>query len=321
MFHAHKVGRQLNGVMRILLSMGLLGFLAWAVPEAAVAEQQPAPIHQSQPTAETFSYLSPYWPQSIQRWGALIYKMAYLNGLDPDFVAAIVSAESSGRPDGVSEEGAVGLMGIMPRGRPGLELRPSAEQLLDPNLNMRWGTNILVDILQQTGGDVAAALSAYNAGWYNMHDPIPQQYTAKVLDEYGRALAAQAGTSPHIASQWTVAIEMRRGYVPPSHLLVFGQSPHGEMASYGEQVIFDYVSADGTPYYVRGHAVPLIMVDLAPLAEEETADPALQMGDEKGNGRNTRLLIACLPTLSRLRGHLSTRWFAPSTCPTERELE
>ena len=318
MFQTHKVGRQLNGVTRILLSMGLLGLLVWAVPTPAGAHQPaPHPPSQSEPTAETFSYLSPYWSPNIQRWGALIYKMAYINGLDPDFVAAIVSAESSGRPDGVSEQGAVGLMGVMPRGRPGLELRPTAEELLDPNLNMRWGTNILVDILQQTGGDIAAALSAYNAGWYNMHDPIPTGYTAKVLDEYGRALAARAGHSPHIAGRWTVAVEMRRGYVPHTPLLVFGHPTPEELISYGEQVIFDYVAPDGTSYYIRGHAMPVVMADIAtnPTAEEAP----LFLGDEKESGRNTRLLLACLPTLPRLRGHLSTRWFAPSTCPTERE--
>ncbi|MBK8433840.1 MAG: hypothetical protein IPL28_22260 [Chloroflexi bacterium] len=49
--------------------------------------------------------LIPYWPANIQRWGTLIYKVAYTNGLDPDFVAAVVNAESDGYADGVSEVG------------------------------------------------------------------------------------------------------------------------------------------------------------------------------------------------------------------------
>ena len=35
----------------------------------------------------------------------------------------------------------------------------------------------------------------------------------------------------------------------------------------------------------------------------------------KGNEANPHIIMACLPSLSRLRGQASTRWFAPSQCP------
>lgn len=304
---------QLDTVRRLLGTLFLLGCLFFAQPRPAVAE--PTPL----PTAEIPTYLSPYWPANIQRWGTLIYKVAYTNGLDPDFVAAVVNAESDGYADGVSEVGAVGLMGVMPTG-PGLEWRPAAEELLDPSVNLRWGTSILTDILQQTGGDVAAALAAYNAGWYNMGDPTPQTYTAQVLDEYARAIVLRSGGSPALAGHWTIALEIRRGHVPPEALLVLGESATTDLPTYGSHILFNYIAADGTSYYVRGYAVPLSPTDLP---EQATAAPAPETlaTTTKIDGRNTRLVIACLPTLSRLRGHLSTRWFAPSTCPTWREGE
>lgn len=42
-----------------------------------------------------------------------------------------------------------------------------------------------------------------------------------------------------------------------------------------------------------------------------------QPNREKASGSNPQVLLACLASLDRLRGHLSTRWFAPSDCPTE----
>ena len=35
----------------------------------------------------------------------------------------------------------------------------------------------------------------------------------------------------------------------------------------------------------------------------------------KVSSSNPRVLIACLPSLNRLRGRVSTRWYAPSDCP------
>lgn len=309
--------------MRLSLSLFLLAGLFFSQPEAARAVDNN--LHAHLAVANRDLFLSPYWPPSIQQWDSLIYKVAYVNGLDPDLVAAVVSAESDGFATATSEMGAVGLMGVMPVG-PGLEWRPSAEVLADPRENMQWGVAILTDILQQTGGDIAAALAAYNAGWRNAGDEIPQTYTAEVLDEYGRAVVARAGGDPAIAAQWTVGIELRRGNVAPESLLVFGKQTAAGGPMYGGHVVYKHVAADGTALYVRGFAVPLTL-----LVAAEEIGPTTAAGGEvdaavgevvpatvaaKGEGRNPLVVMACLPTLSRLRGHLSTRWFAPSSCPT-----
>ena len=69
---------------------------------------------------EPKSTLAPVWGATIRQWSTQIEKEAQASGLDPDFIAAVINAESNGNQDVVSRMGAVGLMGVMPTG-PGLE--------------------------------------------------------------------------------------------------------------------------------------------------------------------------------------------------------
>ena len=90
-------------------------------------------------------------------------------------------------------------------------------------------------------------------------------------------------------------------------------------------MIFDYMDSDGHAYYVKGYAVPVALV--VPVAAETPlfgdsdqveAPFQARIGDEGGvkiAKSNPHVLLACLPNLERLRGHVSTRWFAPSACP------
>ena len=92
------------------------------------------------------------------------------SGIDPNFLAAVMVAESSGRVGVVSSAGAMGLfqlskvtaewraelMGLEP---------PTEEQLLsDPLLNARLGANNLNWLLETYDGDELRALCAYNTG-------------------------------------------------------------------------------------------------------------------------------------------------------------
>jgi hypothetical protein len=94
---------------------------------------------------------------------------------------------------------------------------------------------------------------------------------------------------------------------------------------FGEHVIYDYIDEESaTAYYVRGYAVPLALI--VPLdvngnaAADNTVDDRLLarlgMSETKINDSNPRVLLACLPSLSRLRGELVTRWYAPTQCPS-----
>jgi soluble lytic murein transglycosylase-like protein len=81
--------------------------------------------------------------------------------LPPALIEAVVSVESSFDPRARSATGARGLMQIEPgtaRDYGGLA-NPD-----DPAQNVRVGTAYLRDLLARFGGDVRAALAAYNAG-------------------------------------------------------------------------------------------------------------------------------------------------------------
>lgn len=289
----------------------LLLMLILSVPSPTQAQE----VVANEPT------LSPMWKPLVQQWSSYIYTMADSSGLDPDFIAAVVNEESNGDPSVVSHAGAVGLMGVMPTG-PGLEWRPSPEELQNPMVNLRWGVAILAEVVKQSGGDLYAALAAYSGGWDQVNSRVPRAYAANVLDNYGRAVLIRHGLSPDIAAQWTIAIELTKGNVPQSSLLVLGDQPLSGLHTYAEHLIFNYVDEAGNALYIRGYVVPVALV--VPL-DPHTGDPAihelsaaespLNNTDGSQTSLNPRVLLACLPSLGRLRGHVSTRWFAPTDCP------
>jgi hypothetical protein len=268
--------------------------------------------------------LSPIWKSIIQQWAPQIHEAAEISGLDPDFIAAVIREESNGDPQVISRVGAVGLMGVMPTS-PGLEWRPAAEELMNPATNLSWGVAILAEVVRQSGGDLYAALAAYSGGWDQVNSRVPQDYAASVLDYYGRAIMARIGLSSDFASQWTLAVEIQGGYVPPDPLLVLGDQPISGLITFGKHVVYNYIDQMGHRYRVIGYAVPVALVvpmgaENATFGSADVLEAELQarLGEtgEKIDGSNTRVIIACLPSLSRLRGHASTRWFAPTQCPS-----
>jgi soluble lytic murein transglycosylase-like protein len=180
---------------------------------------------------ERYPALSPLWGATIHQWSGQIGLQSKSSGLDPDFIAAVINAESNGFTDVVSRAGAVGLMGVMPSG-PGLEWRPSPEVLADPSTNLNWGVAILSEIVRQSGGDVVAALAAYSGGWGQVDRGVPQEYAERVLNEYGRAVAVRSNISPNIASQWTVGVEIRHGHIPIESLIL-SEQPVSGLRAYG----------------------------------------------------------------------------------------
>jgi hypothetical protein len=266
--------------------------------------------------------LSPVWGSTIRQWSAQIEKEAQASGLDPDFIAAVINAESNGKEDVVSRMGAVGLMGVMPTG-PGLEWRPAPETLKDPEINLSWGVAILSEIVKQSGGDIAAALAAYSGGWDQADSRVPQEYSAQVLDNYGRAIAVRSDVSPDIAAQWTVATEIDRGHIPLERLIL-NEQPISGLRTYGERIIYQSSDTSGTAYYVKGFAVPLAVVVPLDMTQAMSGSDTvatqlmarLGLTEAKISESNPNVIKACLPSLSRLRGRLATRWFAPSDCPS-----
>lgn len=310
-------------VLALLIGPGF-GRISHAAGRPAASAANPA--NKDRTPLDSSDSLSPIWPQSIHQWSNHIAALSSVYGLDQDFIAAVIKAESNGNQEVISGQGAVGLMGVMPTS-PGLEWRPSAEALTNPAVNLRWGVSILAEIVRQSGGDLYAALAAYSGGWDQVDSRIPQEYAADILNDYGRAVAARSGVSPDIATEWTIAIEMRHGHVPPERLLVLGGKPLSGLETFGEHLIYDYTDQSGRTFHVRGYAVPLALVvpalsDSGYYRSSDTLEPELmrQTGANgvkmSGGSTNSGVLLACVPSLNRLRGLTSTRWFSPSSCPS-----
>lgn len=91
------------------------------------------------------------------------------NDLDPALVAAIIYAESRFDPGARSEQGAVGLMQVLPKTAEQIAGETGGvdfvtDDLTDPEVNVRYGTYYLRGVLDQFDGDLVAAVAAYNAG-------------------------------------------------------------------------------------------------------------------------------------------------------------
>jgi soluble lytic murein transglycosylase-like protein len=90
--------------------------------------------------------------------------------LDPNLLAGVMMAESSGRVDAVSHAGALGLFQLMPpTARERAQLlglgEPSRDELLsDAELNARLAGSYVRWLLRRYKGELEPALVAYNAG-------------------------------------------------------------------------------------------------------------------------------------------------------------
>lgn len=98
----------------------------------------------------------------------IIRQQAREKGVDASLIAAVIYSESRFR-DQTSHADARGLMQITPATAKHIERRSGGtefeiEDLSDPDLNIRYGTFYLRELLDQYGGNEIAALAAYNAG-------------------------------------------------------------------------------------------------------------------------------------------------------------
>jgi soluble lytic murein transglycosylase-like protein len=82
--------------------------------------------------------------------------------ISPILLLAVMSVESSFDRYAVSIAGARGLMQILPAAHP--QLIAGTTDLSDPAINVRIGSTILRDYLDESGGDLDAALLRYSGG-------------------------------------------------------------------------------------------------------------------------------------------------------------
>ena len=98
----------------------------------------------------------------------IIRQQAREKDVDAALIAAVIYAESK-FDDRTSSAGARGLMQITPEAANDIERHSGGTtfelgDLSDPEINIRYGTFLLRELLDRYDGDVAAALAAYNAG-------------------------------------------------------------------------------------------------------------------------------------------------------------
>lgn len=98
----------------------------------------------------------------------VIRQQAHEKDVDAALIAAVIYSESK-FSDSTSSAGARGLMQITPEAANEIERLSGGttfrlKDLGDPEINIRYGTFLLRELLDRYDGDVVAALAAYNAG-------------------------------------------------------------------------------------------------------------------------------------------------------------
>lgn len=122
--------------------------------------------------------------QVAESKAAAIVKEAMQNGqthgLQPELILAIIAIESTFRERAVSPVGARGLMQVMARYHPQkVKAIGGADALFDPRKNIHTGSQILVDYLDLSQGDLRQALLRYNGSLGTR-----SRYADKVLRVY-----------------------------------------------------------------------------------------------------------------------------------------
>jgi soluble lytic murein transglycosylase len=143
----------------------------------------------------------------------VIRQQAAEKHVDAALIAAVIYSESK-FADQESSAGARGLMQITPEAAKFIEKQSGGttfklDDLSDPEINIRYGTFLLKELLDRYEGDEAAALAAYNAGpgnadkWggaslsvENIPFPETRAYVEEVLEkqrEYRQKYAKELG--------------------------------------------------------------------------------------------------------------------------------
>ncbi|MFQ5777344.1 MAG: transglycosylase SLT domain-containing protein [Terriglobia bacterium] len=110
----------------------------------------------------------PYWE--------VIRREARRRRVDPYLVAALIRQESRFERDARSSAGALGLMQLMPRTARSLARRRrlSESRILEPQFNIRLGTQFLAQLLRRFHGEVEKAVAGYNAGGTRVAEWVSQ---------------------------------------------------------------------------------------------------------------------------------------------------
>jgi soluble lytic murein transglycosylase-like protein len=129
-----------------------------------------------------FAVTKPAVRARTTEYDSLIAQHASAQALSPDFVRAVIQAESAFNPRARSPKGAMGLMQLMPA--TAAEYRVT--NAYDPAQNIRAGVAYLKSLLTRFDYDVSLALAAYNAG-------------PGAVEKYGRTVPPYKETRSYVA--------------------------------------------------------------------------------------------------------------------------
>ena len=119
----------------------------------------------------------------------MIDNVAREHSVDPALVREVARQESAFRPCAVSPKGAEGLMQLMPATQAQFEVHDP----FDPQESLSAGAKLLKQLLDRYQGDLALALSAYNAGMTRVDRtlsvpqiPETKDYVTDILGRLGK---------------------------------------------------------------------------------------------------------------------------------------
>lgn len=266
--------------------------------------------------------ISPYWPPEIQEVSTGIEELADSFGFHPDLIASVFWQESNFQAINSTRLGIPNIRHFNSTGQNPWGTSPNQFGDFSGD-DSRWKLTVLSYAVQRAGGDLGTGLSAYYGGWDHINDSLPREYASRVIDDFARAILLSQNISTEISTGWTIGIEIRHGNVPEQTFVLVEPVPTGEINLYPSVIIYDFVDQYGRSYHVKGYVIPVSLVEISSDPKNAIAadqlEPQLRayMGDKdaRKTGGNFRLLIACLPTLDRLKHRTTSRWFRPTFCP------
>jgi soluble lytic murein transglycosylase len=146
--------------------------------------------------AAAFAYVdttSPPWYERLRyplAYETIIRGHARNYDLDPALLAAVIYQESKFETEARSDAGAIGLMQLQPETARGIAVRTGGsrfrvDDLLDPEINVRYGSWYLRHLLDKYGSE-ERALAAYNGGQGNVDRGVvyaeTRAYVERVLE-------------------------------------------------------------------------------------------------------------------------------------------
>ena len=140
-----------------------------------------------------------YVPVSVR---AMLARSARSEQLPPALLAAQLEAESGFDPSAISPAGAQGIAQFMPSTWSGSWNPQRARSPLEPGPAIAAQARLMHDLLERAGGDVAAALAAYNAGPGVLARVWPREtraYVARVMRRFGGPATLDAALPVEIA--------------------------------------------------------------------------------------------------------------------------